>query len=104
MDRSVTPRALGKPNGPCADPAHFLFAVRDVNEGEAEICLEPKNLPAKFVPKFVVKTGKRFIHEHCKRSGDQRPSNRNTLLLATQKSRRVGPAREPPVGIVPAFR
>ena len=66
----------------------FVLAVRDVNEGDAEILLQALQLGAHLDAQERVERGERLVEQQDLRVGDQRAGERHALLLAARKLRR----------------
>ena len=66
----------------------LVLAVRDMDEGDAELALQPLQLLAHAHPQERVEGGERLVEQQHPWLGDQRPRQRNPLLLSAGELRR----------------
>ena len=75
------------------DAERDLLVVRDVKDRHAELLLQRFDFEAHFLAQVGVEVVQRFVEQQDARFMDQRPGQRDALLLATGKLRRLAVPR-----------
>jgi hypothetical protein len=65
---------------PVAHRQRLLLVVGDVDEGDADVALDPLQLDLQFLTQFQVQGPERLVEEEDLRQVDQRPGERHPLL------------------------
>ncbi len=73
------------------DQRLFLI-VRHIDDGQAEFLLDGLDLDLELVTQLLVQGTERFVHEDDRRAVDQRPAERDPLLLTTGQLTRLAAA------------
>ena len=66
----------------------LLLVVRDEDDGDFELALQPLDLGARFHPQARVEVGERFVHKERRRMPNDSPPHRDALSLAARQLRR----------------
>ena len=80
----------------------LALVVRHVDEGHAELAVQLLELDLHVLAQLLVERAERLVHQHELRLEDQRPRQRDALLLAARELRRVGVSAMPSSRTMPS--
>ena len=70
---------------PIGHSERLLLVVRDVDEGRAELGLDPLELELHLLAELHVERAERLVEQQCRGLVDESPRQRDTLLLTSRK-------------------
>ena len=80
--------ALGEHDDVGGEPRHLGDRVADIDDRDADLVAQPLDVGQDLGLARLVERGERLVHQQEARAGEQRPADRDALLLAAGESAR----------------